>query len=1355
MQKPEIYVSYAWRDREKDLHPDDRESIVDEFCKACDDREYPYPYVRDKTSLGYREDIQAFMRKIGAADYVFVVISDKYLRSEYCMFEAVRILAREQFEERVFPVVLADANVFDPKKSLDYKIFWKQELADLSKKLDDAGRDSAAAELLLKERIYKEIHEYIGDFITRISRLNVMTPEEHLKNRFSSIFAAIEKRQSALSEMNSSRPVPASPTSKSTFSQDLIEKTIPSLFEGHRQRIDIFFKNPQQRVLLITGPNESGKSHLLRDIVREADEIQKWACFVVEPHAFETYRTAPVNDKNTLLYCLDDADWKDEIVLKNVFQFIHNHPNTRLILTAHTSWKDKIDGAANGLKGFPGLMEHIELRPWEKEHLLQLFRAAAEKEQVEYEDDIVRQFPNPYLLKYFGEASTGKAQVDVAGISRSFSQKMHRVAEQALQPFLNHELAHSLLLFLVFHQPQNYQLAEIATQFDLDEQGIQAVFEQLQDVGLVRRRRGTWHLYPDVKADFYLASRLEGFKSKNVETLIAPYLKGNVKEVFARVVAASRYLSDSALQSVGEVLANTMNFWREELRQGSLQLNFRQIEAATEALSLEQDHGVETATDAACALVREALVKQAPSEREKEVPLHQVVFSSQPSADTYGRFLEKLAPNHRKRKDYLLLVQALWQTGWKSGASNYQPQSLLVNAFKPAYNTVATYQEGLKYARFWLLESNDPQLQEMGGAALQTSLGGFFEQTSHEYMKLVISTIGLPADKKLYAIRKEALQIVREGMERESLQLDCLHIISEIGFGDRLGDFRDIFKLPAYPQIQVEIESMIPLVGDRLLTSQDFLVQKTAEEILLRWWLIGISDNPEPYLLRFERSPEYLLYSYVTKQMYIVEDFAVWKAEAPQDNRWEWYESEDLHRSKRRKLESGYFNPLVKQLSERYAGAEKTARFINETVSQMEGWLRREGQDVSHSYYILGSIAATWADEQPDTFKEIRRDEALSSLLPEHIRAVVGDYLAQKGHYTVQEIAEPLLAKIPHLTNIEMRQLVFLIQQHQPDEKEDWLLKIIQEGTEPTLHEVAMRLRFFFKSDTETDKVAEYLLHILATGKITREDFFGGTSSDGAYFAYQKLNEQRTKLSPDLDEKLRAVTFEWVKRISNLEEGESQALHFCIRTADHLIDLIDYRAANWDIKTAIEKVDFRVAYVLPRNPFTQEELLALFQSADSHRRFVDKIPSWERAAVAFSFDWKGAYLSLNDPETGMLWVEKHLRDALVEPNLEKAAEYSQYIPSQEDYIPLLLDTWQKILPSQSDDEMKGLIFHWLKPPRTGAMLVPADYDTNQPAKVLLSKLTEKSIANIRLSAVISRLSEELKARWKKEEREDW
>lgn len=190
MTKPEIYVSYAWRDRDKDPAPDDRETLVDEFCAACEKRGYMVQ--RDKSRVGYRDSIEAFMREIGAGRYVLAVISAKYLYSDACMFEAMRLLDHERFGERVFPIVFDDANIFDPEMALDYKIHWQDKLNEFSRKLDAIGRKSGTAEMQLKERDYKEIDERVLEFITRVTDANVLSPAVHLANGFSELFAVLE-----------------------------------------------------------------------------------------------------------------------------------------------------------------------------------------------------------------------------------------------------------------------------------------------------------------------------------------------------------------------------------------------------------------------------------------------------------------------------------------------------------------------------------------------------------------------------------------------------------------------------------------------------------------------------------------------------------------------------------------------------------------------------------------------------------------------------------------------------------------------------------------------------------------------------------------------------------------------------------------------------------------------------------------------------------------------------------------------------------------------------------------------------------------------------------------------------------
>ena len=72
--------------------------------------------IRDKNAMRSGDLISGFMKRIGRADRVIVVLSDKYLRSPYCMTELHTIYRRsneekEEFLRRIIPLLLGDARI--------------------------------------------------------------------------------------------------------------------------------------------------------------------------------------------------------------------------------------------------------------------------------------------------------------------------------------------------------------------------------------------------------------------------------------------------------------------------------------------------------------------------------------------------------------------------------------------------------------------------------------------------------------------------------------------------------------------------------------------------------------------------------------------------------------------------------------------------------------------------------------------------------------------------------------------------------------------------------------------------------------------------------------------------------------------------------------------------------------------------------------------------------------------------------------------------------------------------------------------------------------------------------------------
>lgn len=67
-------------------------------------------FMRDIRDVNYTDNFREFMqRHIRESDYVVMLISDEYLRSEFCMFEVCELLNDYKFDRRILPVVLDNA----------------------------------------------------------------------------------------------------------------------------------------------------------------------------------------------------------------------------------------------------------------------------------------------------------------------------------------------------------------------------------------------------------------------------------------------------------------------------------------------------------------------------------------------------------------------------------------------------------------------------------------------------------------------------------------------------------------------------------------------------------------------------------------------------------------------------------------------------------------------------------------------------------------------------------------------------------------------------------------------------------------------------------------------------------------------------------------------------------------------------------------------------------------------------------------------------------------------------------------------------------------------------------------------
>ena len=179
----QVYISYAWGG--------ESERIVNQL--DADLQSSGIALIRDKRNLGFKGMIRDFMQQIGRGAAVVVVISDKYLRSPNCMYELVEIARNKDIYDRIFPIVLSDANIYDPVSRIKYIKHWEDKI----KELDEAMKMVSGANLQgIREEIdsYDEIRDNISNLTFLLKDMNTLTPEMHENSNFAAMISALKKR---------------------------------------------------------------------------------------------------------------------------------------------------------------------------------------------------------------------------------------------------------------------------------------------------------------------------------------------------------------------------------------------------------------------------------------------------------------------------------------------------------------------------------------------------------------------------------------------------------------------------------------------------------------------------------------------------------------------------------------------------------------------------------------------------------------------------------------------------------------------------------------------------------------------------------------------------------------------------------------------------------------------------------------------------------------------------------------------------------------------------------------------------------------------------------------------------------
>ncbi len=193
-----VYVSYAWGS--------ESDALVDAFAQQLPK---PFRLIRDKAAMRPGDWISIFMREIGRADRVLIVLSEKYLRSVYCMRELLYLYQtslgeRTDFLNRVVVLTVGDTLKFSrASERAAHVLYWQEEDKKLDVILSQLDRISISDADRAEQLAIKDFAHRVSDILSWVS--DTLMPRASGSSN-ESLDAALALLQQRTAEKSSHKP---------------------------------------------------------------------------------------------------------------------------------------------------------------------------------------------------------------------------------------------------------------------------------------------------------------------------------------------------------------------------------------------------------------------------------------------------------------------------------------------------------------------------------------------------------------------------------------------------------------------------------------------------------------------------------------------------------------------------------------------------------------------------------------------------------------------------------------------------------------------------------------------------------------------------------------------------------------------------------------------------------------------------------------------------------------------------------------------------------------------------------------------------------------------------------------------
>ena len=1029
-----------------------------------------------------------------------------------------------------------------------------------------------------------------------------------------------------------------------------------------------FIVSQSSNILLIHSSGSYGKSHLLREIAYNINQIDHDIEVLMVTPGFPEITDAIQNEiikGKKYLLIFDDADRSLNEITPLLSHIVYKNKNIKVILAARTVGLQNIRAIISQLR-CEEFYEELKIEKWSNNDLIQLLRFVADKDQVDDEEIIVNTYPLPHLIVFIGEQIKNKSTIDFNKIKIKFVNEIKHETEHCLKDILpSAEIKDVILnisLIVPFSKIDKTILSILSDLLGVSDEKVVSVLDCLEKAEILRVVGNSLRFNADIKGDLYLAYNLKDVKDYSIfEKLIERWMPEIPEKILMNLKGASKYEEIDILK---KYMSNIVNLSIENAEKTSgyhRKESLKLLEIITEIVPENCLNLLYTYLDV-------------PLPESSEL-LEPWLNDISPTTDDYGPIIIKLLKIDYPREDILNLIYEIDTKKIEGTYDNYKADRLYSFSVSPIENNLDIINETLDIFQSWV-DSSDKSINGSISAALSEILSGTHQYSKDGFGKTTWGTKYLIDSSELVITRNKAIDLLKKMIEHQSLnvRLSAIQIAGNVGrtFGSVSEN-----KLALSSKIADERKYIIQELKHLISPSEDFRLLSMIENLFLKWWAQekNGTDEVKDVLRDFPQNPDYIVFKYFSSMKFVIEDFASIEGQAPEDGRWKWFIDNFMHKSFQ--LKSIDFRILVTSLNEKYNTEEQIIEYFNNLNQIVE-------------FGHVGTlILDCWIRTNLDIFSSIRKNTSQWDQIPDTIKNIIDFTIADLNKDFIKELAHEVLSPLPNTELAKVDNFLRLLGLHSVEETliNSWISELIEKGTTEIRSNVVQYLNFIFGKNLNFNSIISFSQLAISKEAKLNSNFIENLviSTKNALTGHEEDTDTRLliEFKKDLLHKLTDIpTLDWYAQ---------ELLEFSFVDIDSVIDFLESRLLKFK-----EKKDYSTYETIPFKGLDCIKYQIL--SFDDYDKLLNRFMVWyednDSLRIIYSLnDLLKPIVTMQNEVSGKLYIEEYIEKQLEQEDIKKAIFMSKYLPFEENTVHTLIKVAEKSISSGNSKDIKEILHH--------------------------------------------------------------